>query len=140
MRASSDKIIYSNPTSDILRSVKTTAYDQNNNIQWYFHILKAQKSSRNDSVWFVTSLHWINPHLHWITLKLHLSYYHIKQIDFMLSRVGLLSNRSHKLPNVRRTSVLHLAAPYWFLPPFDVICALNYARQHGIWDRLAVLL
>ena len=32
-RASSAKIIYSNPASDIVRSVKTTAYDQNNNIQ-----------------------------------------------------------------------------------------------------------
>ena len=30
---SSAKIIYSNPASDIVRSVKTTAYDQNNNIQ-----------------------------------------------------------------------------------------------------------
>ena len=43
-RASSAKIVYSNPASDIVRSVKTTAYDQNNNIQWYFHIFKAQKS------------------------------------------------------------------------------------------------
>ena len=32
-RASSAKIVYSNPASDIVRSVKTTAYDQNNNIQ-----------------------------------------------------------------------------------------------------------
>ena len=45
------------PASDIVRSAKTTAYDQNNNIQWYFHIFKAQKkfkvqlnSSRNCSV------------------------------------------------------------------------------------------
>ena len=30
-----------------VRSVKTTAYDQNNNIQWYFHIFKAQKSSKS---------------------------------------------------------------------------------------------
>ena len=28
-------------------------------------------SSRNCSVQFVTSLHWINPLLHWITRKLH---------------------------------------------------------------------
>ena len=27
----------------------------------------------NQNVWFVTSLHWINPLLHWITWKLHLS-------------------------------------------------------------------
>ena len=27
-----------NPASEFVRSVKTTAYDQNNNIQWYFHI------------------------------------------------------------------------------------------------------
>ena len=27
------QIIYSNPVSDIVRSIKTTAYDQNNNIQ-----------------------------------------------------------------------------------------------------------
>ena len=27
------KIIYSNPASDIVRSVKTTVYDQNNSIQ-----------------------------------------------------------------------------------------------------------
>ena len=40
-----------------MRSVKTTAYDQNNNMQWYLHIFKAQKkfkvrlsSSRNCSV------------------------------------------------------------------------------------------
>ena len=32
-RAPSAKIIYSNPVSDIVRSIKTTAYDQNNNIQ-----------------------------------------------------------------------------------------------------------
>ena len=44
---SSAKIIYSNPASDIVRSVKTTAYDQNNNIQRCFHILKAQKSSKS---------------------------------------------------------------------------------------------
>ena len=29
------------------RSVKTTAYDQNTSIQWYFHIFKAQKSSKS---------------------------------------------------------------------------------------------
>ena len=28
-------------------SVKTTAYDQNGNRQWYFHIYKAQKSSKS---------------------------------------------------------------------------------------------
>ena len=44
-RAPSAKIIYSNPASDIVRSVKTTANDQNNNIQRYFHIFKGQKSS-----------------------------------------------------------------------------------------------
>ena len=38
--ASSAKLIYSNRTG----SVKTTAHDQNNNIQWYFDIFKAQKS------------------------------------------------------------------------------------------------
>ena len=27
--------------------VKTTAYDQNNNTQWYFHIFKVQKSSKS---------------------------------------------------------------------------------------------
>ena len=32
-RASSAKISYSNPLNDFVRSVKTTAYDQNNNIQ-----------------------------------------------------------------------------------------------------------
>ena len=32
-----------NPASEFVRSVKTTAYDQNNNIQWYCHIFKAQK-------------------------------------------------------------------------------------------------
>ena len=30
-----------------VRSVKTTAYDQNNNMQWYLHIFKAQKSSKS---------------------------------------------------------------------------------------------
>ena len=40
------KIIYSNPASDIVRSVKTTAYDQNNSIQWYFHIFKVENSSK----------------------------------------------------------------------------------------------
>ena len=39
------KIIYSNPTNDIVRSVKTTAYDLNNKILRCFHIFKAQKSS-----------------------------------------------------------------------------------------------
>ena len=43
-RSSSAKIIYSNPASDIVRSVQTATYDQSNNIQWYFHIFKAQKS------------------------------------------------------------------------------------------------
>ena len=46
-RAQSAKIIYSNPASDIVRSVKTTANDQNNNIQRYLHIFKAQKSSKS---------------------------------------------------------------------------------------------
>ena len=32
-RTSSAKIIYSNPASDMVLSVKTTAYDLNNNIQ-----------------------------------------------------------------------------------------------------------
>ena len=41
--ASSAKLIYSNRTG----SVKTTAHDQNNNIQWYFDIFKAQKSSKS---------------------------------------------------------------------------------------------
>ena len=36
-----------NPASEFVRSVKTTAYDQNNNIQWYFHIFKAQKRSKS---------------------------------------------------------------------------------------------
>ena len=35
-----------NPASDIVCSVKTTMYDQNNNILWYFQIFKAQKSSK----------------------------------------------------------------------------------------------
>ena len=47
MCASSAKIIYSNTASGIVCLVKTTEYDQNNNIQWYFHILKAQKSSKS---------------------------------------------------------------------------------------------
>ena len=42
-RAPSAKIIYSNPASDIVRSVKTTANDQNNNIQRYFDILRGKK-------------------------------------------------------------------------------------------------
>ena len=53
------KIIYSNLASNIVRSVKTTLYNQNNNTQWYFRIFEAQKrfivwlkSSRNCSVWF----------------------------------------------------------------------------------------
>ena len=46
-RASRAEIIYSNPESDIVRSVKTTAYDQNNKIKWNFHIFKAQKSSKS---------------------------------------------------------------------------------------------
>ena len=41
------KKIYSNHASDFVRSIKTTAYDQNNNIQWYFHIFKAQESSKS---------------------------------------------------------------------------------------------
>ena len=32
-RASNGKIIYSNPASDTMRSVKTTAYDLNNDIE-----------------------------------------------------------------------------------------------------------
>ena len=32
------------PASDTVRSVKTTAYDQNSNIQWYFYIFKEQKA------------------------------------------------------------------------------------------------
>ena len=44
MRASSAKIIYSNPANDIVRSVKTIAYDLNNKIQRCFQIFKAQKS------------------------------------------------------------------------------------------------
>ena len=31
----------------LVHSVKTTANDQNSNIQWYFHIYKAQKSSKS---------------------------------------------------------------------------------------------
>ena len=38
-RASSAKIIYSNPASDIVRSVKTTAYDQKKNIYIYIYVL-----------------------------------------------------------------------------------------------------
>ena len=45
--ASSVETIYSNPASDLVRSVKTTANDQNNNIQRYLHIFKAQKSSKS---------------------------------------------------------------------------------------------
>ena len=30
-----------------VHSVKTTACDQNSNIQWYFHIYQAQKSSKS---------------------------------------------------------------------------------------------
>ena len=41
------KIIYSNPASDFVRSVKTTAYDQNNNMRRYFHIFNAQKSPKS---------------------------------------------------------------------------------------------
>ena len=48
MRASSAKIIYSYPESDIVHLVKTTTYNKNNNIQWYFHIFKVQKSSKSD--------------------------------------------------------------------------------------------
>ena len=43
---SSAKMIYSNPTSAVVHSVKTTTYDQNNGTQWYFHISKAQESSK----------------------------------------------------------------------------------------------
>ena len=43
MCTSSAKIIYSNPASDIVCLVKTTMYNQNNNMQWYFHIFKAVK-------------------------------------------------------------------------------------------------
>ena len=42
-RTSNGKIIHSNPASDTMRSVKTTAYDLNNDIEWNFHIFKAQK-------------------------------------------------------------------------------------------------
>ena len=38
---------YSNLASDIVPSVKTTMYNQNNNIQCYFHIFKVQKSSKS---------------------------------------------------------------------------------------------
>ena len=41
------KNIYSSPAGDIVRSVKTTAYDQNSNIQLCFHTFKAQKSSKS---------------------------------------------------------------------------------------------
>ena len=47
MLASSAKIIYSNPANNIMHSVKTTAYNQNINIQRYFHIIKVQKSSKS---------------------------------------------------------------------------------------------
>ena len=40
-------IVYSNLLSDIVRSVKITVYEQNDNIHWYFHIFKAQKSSKS---------------------------------------------------------------------------------------------
>ena len=43
-----------NPASDFVRSVKTTAYDQNSNMQWYFYIFKAQKSS--NSGWTVQGI------------------------------------------------------------------------------------
>ena len=47
-RASSAIIFYSDPASSIVRSVKTTAFDQNSNMQWYsVHIFKAQKSSNS---------------------------------------------------------------------------------------------
>ena len=35
------------PASGIVHLVKTTAYDQNNNKQWYFHIFQVQKSSKS---------------------------------------------------------------------------------------------
>ena len=35
------------PASDIVCLVKTTMYNQNNNMQWYFHIFKAQKTSES---------------------------------------------------------------------------------------------
>ena len=41
-RASSAKIIYSNPASDIVRSVKTTAYDQK--IYIYIYVLFTRKT------------------------------------------------------------------------------------------------
>ena len=67
------KIIYSKPANDIVRLVKTTVYNQNNNIHWYFPIFKVRLNiSRNCWVWFVTSLYWINPLLHLITYKPHL--------------------------------------------------------------------
>ena len=34
------------PSSDIVHSVKTIAYDQNNDVQWYFHIFKTQKRAQ----------------------------------------------------------------------------------------------
>ena len=46
-RVSCAKMIYPNPASDIERLAKITTYDQNNNIQWYFHIVKAQKSLKS---------------------------------------------------------------------------------------------
>ena len=46
-RASCAKMIYPNPASDIVRLAKITTYYQNNNIQWYFHIVKAQKSLKS---------------------------------------------------------------------------------------------
>ena len=50
-RASNAKIIYSNPTSDTMRSVKTTAYDQNNNIPRYFHILSIGNHMISSAIW-----------------------------------------------------------------------------------------
>ena len=51
MRKQSERIGCKNnlfkPASDIVHSVKTTAYDQNNNIQWHFHNFKAQWSSKS---------------------------------------------------------------------------------------------
>ena len=43
-RASSAKIIYSNPASDIVRSVKTTAYDQKKYIYIYICVIHQPRS------------------------------------------------------------------------------------------------
>ena len=43
----SARIKWKNNLFKSVRLVKTNAYYQNNNIQWYFHIFKAQKSSKS---------------------------------------------------------------------------------------------